>query len=45
MFEMIDEQKPSPERRKMFLTKAVIFVVALAMVAGVIYLLVFSGAK
>ena len=45
MFEMIDEQKATPERRKMFLTKAAIFVVAVAMVAGVIYLLAFSGAK
>ena len=45
MFEMIDEQKPSAERRKVLLTKAVIFVVALAMVAGVIYLLAFYGVK
>ncbi len=45
MFEMIDEGKSSPERRKIFLTKVVIFLVAVAMVAGVIYFLAFSGTK
>ncbi len=41
MFEMIDDEKPSAERRKAFLTKAVLFVVAIGLVAGVIYLIAF----
>ncbi len=41
MFEMLDEEKPSPERRKLFLTKVVIFFVATLAVAGVIYLIAF----
>jgi hypothetical protein len=45
MFEMIDEDKKSPERKKILLTKAVIFLVALVVVAGVIYLLAFAGTK
>lgn len=45
MFEMIDEEKPSPERKKIFLTKAAIFLGALIFVAGVIYFLAFQGMK
>ena len=45
MFEMIDEEKPTPERRKIFLTKAVIFLVAVVLVAGVVYFLATSGWK
>ncbi|HEV2351226.1 MAG TPA: hypothetical protein VG028_15415 [Terriglobia bacterium] len=45
MFEMIDEEKTSPERKKIFLTKAVIFLVAVVLVAGVIYFLAFTGVK
>lgn len=45
MFEMIDEEKPSPERKKIFLTKAAIFLVAVVLVAGVIYFLAFTGMK
>ena len=37
MFEMINEEKPSPERRKLFLVKVVAFVVAVAVMASVIY--------
>lgn len=44
MFEMIDEEKPSPERKKIFLTKVGFFLVAVVLVAGVIYFLAFSGA-
>jgi hypothetical protein len=43
MFEMIDEEKTSPERKKIFLTKAAIFLFAVALVAGVIYFLAFHG--
>ena len=43
MFEMINEEKPSPERRKQFLMKVGIFIVAMALVAGVIYFLATSG--
>jgi hypothetical protein len=42
MFEMINEEKPSPERRKIFLTKAAFFLVAVVLVAGVIYFLAFT---
>jgi hypothetical protein len=45
MFEMINEEKPSAERRKILLTKAGIFLVAIVLVAGVIYFLAFSGPK
>ncbi len=45
MFEMINEEKSSPERKKIFLTKAVIFLVAIVVVAGVIYVLAVSGLK
>ena len=37
MFEMINEEKPSPERRKLFLIKVVAFVVTVVVLAGVIY--------
>ena len=43
MFEMINEEKPSPERRKLFLMKVGIFIVAMAAVAGVIYFIATSG--
>jgi flagellar basal body-associated protein FliL len=43
MFEMINEEKPSPERRKLFLIKVVIFIVAMVIMAGVIYFLATSG--
>lgn len=45
MFEMINEEKPSPERRRLFLMKVGIFIVAMAAVAGVIYFLATSGAS
>lgn len=45
MFEMIDEKTTAPERKKMLFTKAVIFVVAVLVVAGVIYFLAFPGVK
>lgn len=38
MFEMIHEEKPGPEERKLFRVKVIIFVVAVAAMAGVIYL-------
>jgi len=43
MFEMINEGKPSPERRKLFLMKVGVFIVAMAAVAGVIYFIATSG--
>jgi len=45
MFEMIDEEKPSGERKKIFLTKAAFFLVAVVVVAGVIYFLAVTGVK
>ena len=45
MFEMLDEEKAAPDRRKVWLTKAVVFVVAVLVVAGVIYFLAFPGMK
>lgn len=37
MFEMIDEEKSSPEKRKILLAKVVAFVVGVAATAGLIY--------
>lgn len=37
MFEMLNEEKPDAETRKMFWMKVGIFVVALAAMGGVIY--------
>lgn len=41
MFEMINEEKPDPEERKMFWVKVCVFVVALAALGGVIYFFAF----
>jgi hypothetical protein len=37
MFQMIDEEKPTAEDRKIFWTKVGLFVVAIAAAAGLIY--------
>ena len=37
MFQMVDEEKPTAEDRKMFWFKVGVFVVALAAVSGVVY--------
>jgi len=41
MFQMIDEEKPSPEDRKVFLYKIAAFVVAMAVLGGVVYFFAF----
>lgn len=42
MFQMIDEEKPSAEDRKMLLIKIGAFIVALAALGGVIYFFAFT---
>ena len=39
MFQMINEDKPSPEEKKLFWYKVGLFIVVSAAVAGVIYLI------
>lgn len=41
MFEMINEEKPDAEARKMFWVKVCVFVVAIAALGGVIYFFAF----
>lgn len=45
MFEMINEEKPSSEERKLLLFKVGAFIAGIAAMAGVIYLVAFSYAK
>jgi hypothetical protein len=41
MFQMVDEEKPSPDDRKMLLFKIAAFIVAVGAFAGVIYFFAF----
>ncbi len=45
MFEMIEREKPSAERRKLFFTEVGFFFVAVAVVALVIFLLAINLAE
>lgn len=45
MFEMINEEKPSPEARKLFVVKLAAFVLGIAAMGGIAYFIVMSYQK
>jgi hypothetical protein len=45
MFQMLDEEKPTAEQRKLFLVKIIAFVAAVAAMAGGLYLFILGYLK